>query len=168
MGEARGLVATDAGMQVLWHRKPFSRVVDYDSWDDELLEGGGIARHIEAGSMVPLSTGMDGAWEFVVRWGAEASLTDTEQQHVVRASEPYLLVSETDVRVSGIEHITGNAEEDEGFAVPLPPGRWSVTVHLIDADALGEPLDFVVLVEPTTENERYRTSEQPFERNQRH
>ncbi|MFS8096415.1 hypothetical protein LFM09_04675 [Lentzea alba] len=164
MGQANGLVATDAGMQVLWHRKPFSHVVDYDTWDEELLEDGGIPRHIEAGSMVPLSTGMDGAWEYIVRWGADAALTEAEQQHVVVRSEPYLLVSETDVRVSGIEHITGNAEEDEGFPVQLEPGRWSVTTHLIDAEAFGEPLDFVVLIKPSTGQERYRTSEQPFER----
>jgi len=157
-------VATDAGMQVLWHRKPFDHVVDYDTWEEELLDGGGIPRHIENGSMVPLSTGMDGAWEFIVRWGHDAELTEAEQRHVVVKSEPYLLVSETDVRVGGIEHITGNAAEDEGFAVPLPPGRWSVTTHLIDADAFGEPLDFVVLVEPSTGQERYRTSEQPFDR----
>lgn len=164
MGEARGLVATDAGMQVLWHRKPFSHVVDHDTWDEELLEDGGMMRHIEEGSMVPLSTGMDGAWKFIVRWGEETALTDAERQHVVVRSEPYLLVSETDVRVSGIEHITGIAEHDEGFAVALPPGRWSVTTHIIDADALGEPLDFVVLITPSTGQERYRTSEQPFER----
>ncbi|WP_086660795.1 hypothetical protein [Lentzea kentuckyensis] len=164
MEQAQGLVATDAGMQVLWHRKPFSHVVDYDSWDEELLENAGIMRHIEIGSMVPLSTGMDGAWEFVVRWGDGAALTEAEQRHVVVSSEPYLLVSETDIRVSGIEHITGGAEDDEGFAVPLPPGRWSVTVHMIDADALGEQLDFVVLIRPGTAGERYRTSEQPFER----
>jgi hypothetical protein len=164
MGQVRGLVATDAGMQVLWHRKPFDHVVDYDTWDEELLENDAVVRHVEAGSMVPLSTGMDGAWEFAVRWGADAALTTVEQQHVVARSEPYLLVSETDVRVSGIEHITGNADEDEGFAVPLPPGRWSVTVHLIDADALGEPLDFVVLIAPGRDDESYRTEENPFDR----
>jgi hypothetical protein len=51
-------VATDAGMQVLWHRKPFAHVVDvdYDTGDEELLEDGRIPRHVEAGSMVPLST----------------------------------------------------------------------------------------------------------------
>lgn len=167
MGQAQGLVATDAGMQVLWHRTPFSHVVDYDTWDEELLEGDGIVRHIEAGSMVPLSTGMDGAWEFVVRWGEEPALTDAEQQHVVARSEPYLLVSETDVRVGGIEHITGNAGEDEGFAVPLPPGRWSVTVHLIDADALGLPLDFVVLIRPSGDGERHRKAVEPFDRQAR-
>lgn len=163
MGQAQGLVATDAGMQVLWHREPFSHVVDYDSWDEELLENDGIVRHIEAGAMVPLSTGMDGAWQFIVRWGEEAALTDAEQQHVVVKSEPYLLVSEADVRVGGIEHITGNTQEDQGFAVPLPPGRWSVTVHLIDADALGEPLDFVVLIK-TDDGVSYRTEVNPFDR----
>lgn len=150
-------------MQVLWHREPFSHVVDHDTWEEELLEDAGIMRHIEIGSMVPLSTGADGAWEFVVRWGDEAALTEAELPHVVVSSEPYLLVSETDVRVSGIEHITGNAEDDEGFAVPLPPGRWSVTTHMFDADAPGEP-DFVVLIKPGTAGERYRASEQPFER----
>jgi hypothetical protein len=164
VGQARGLVATDAGMQMLWHRKPFSHVVDYDTWDEELLENDGIPRHIEAGSMVPLSVGMDGAWEFVVRWGEQAALTDAERQHVVEKSEPYLLVSETDVRVTGIEHITGNAEDDEGFAVPLPPGRWSVTIHLIDAEALGEPLDFVVLLKPAGTGEHHRTAVEPFDR----
>jgi hypothetical protein len=166
MEQARGLVATDAGMQVLWHRKPFDHVVDYDAWDEELLENDGIVRHVETGSMVPLSTGMDGAWEFVVRWGDDAALTTAEQEHVAARSEPYLLVSETDVRVSGIEHITGNADEDEGFAVPLPPGRWSVTVHLIDADALGEPLDFVVLIKPCDDDASYRTEVNPFDRPQ--
>lgn len=164
MGQAQGLVATDAGMQVLWHRKPFSHVVDYDTWEEELLDDGGIVGHIAAGSMVPLSNGVDGAWEFIVRWGAEASLTDAELQAVEARSEPYLLVSETDVRVGGIEHITGNAEDDEGFAVPLPPGRWSVTVHLIDADALGEALDFVVLIKPAAAGESYRQAVEPFDR----
>ena len=165
MTQARGLVATDAGMQVLWHRKPFTHVVDYDTWEDALLENGNIVGHIEAGSMVPLSTGMDGAWEFIVRWGEDPALTEAEQQHVVVKSEPYLLISETDVRVSGIEHITGNAGEDEGIAVSLPPGRWSVTTHLIDAEALGEELDFVVLIKPDS-GDRHRTDVQPFDRPQ--
>jgi hypothetical protein len=151
-------------MQVLWHREPFRHVVDYDSWEEELLDDAGIVRHIEAGSMVPLSTGMDGAWEFIVRWGEEAALTAAERQHVIVRSEPYLLVTQTDVRVGGIEHITGNPSEDEGFAVPLPPGRWSVTVHLIDADALGEPLDFVVLIKPGDSTGSYRTEVNPFDR----
>ncbi|MDX8142950.1 hypothetical protein SK854_12555 [Lentzea sp. BCCO 10_0061] len=165
MAVARGLVATDAGMQVLWHRKPFTHVVDYDTWEEELLDDAGIVRHIETGSVVPLSTGMDGAWEFIVRWGEDPALTEAEEQHVAVKSEPYLLISETDVRVSGIEHITGNAEEDEGFAVSLPPGRWSVTTHLIDAEALGEALDFVVLIKPDR-GEQHRTDVQPFDRPQ--
>lgn len=164
MGQARGLAATDAGMQVLWHRRPFAHIHDYDTWEEELLDGTGIPRHIETGSMVPLSTGFDGTYEFVVRWSEDAELTEAERKHVVVQSQAYLFVSESDVRVSGIEHITGSSADDEGFAVELPAGRWAVTVHMIDAEALGEELDFVVLVTPAVEGTRYRTSEQPFDR----
>jgi hypothetical protein len=50
-----------------------------------------------------------------------------------------------------------DAHIEKGSMVPL-------STHLIDAEALDEPLDFVVLITPSTRQERYRTSEQPFER----
>jgi hypothetical protein len=40
-------------MLVLWDSQRFEAVVDYDTWEDELLEGEDIVRHIQAGALVP-------------------------------------------------------------------------------------------------------------------
>lgn len=163
MNEVRGLVTTDAGMQVLWHRKPFEHVVDYESWEDALLEDEDIAEHIRAGAVVPIWAHSDGVFECVVRWGENAALTEAEESHVVVRSEPYLLISETDVRVGGLEHVTGVAAEDEGFAVPLPPGRWDVITHVIDGAAHDEDIDFIVLIRPGGGG-HHRTEVRPYDR----
>ncbi len=47
--------------------EPFVNIHDYDTWDAELGEDAGIQRHVAAGNLVPINTGSDGAFAFVVR-----------------------------------------------------------------------------------------------------
>ena len=46
---------TDAGMHVLWDRYHFPGVVDYPTWESELVEDENIERrHIAMGHIVPI------------------------------------------------------------------------------------------------------------------
>ncbi|WP_432824446.1 hypothetical protein [Dactylosporangium sp. CA-092794] len=159
--DVTGVVATDAGMFGLWVPASFDNVVDYSTWEAELLENEDIVRHIVGGAFVPVNIEGDGAFGFGVRVGSAsgpARLTERERRYVLVASEPYLLMTTGDAMLSGIEHV--RAEADVGLAVPLPAGRWSVTISLIEWEAepgqrddAGAPAptalpDFTLLINP--------------------
>ncbi|MEU5192142.1 hypothetical protein AB0G83_34140 [Streptomyces klenkii] len=171
-------VATDAGMLVLWDPQRFEAVVDYDTWEDELLEEGDIVRHIQAGALVPLNVGGDGAFGVLVRSGtvaAPAGLTERETAHQLVASQPYLFVSRGRAFVGGVEDVRGDASA--GVIEHLvPEGRHSVVVHLIDwqaeagsQDVAGRPVpgalpDFLVLINPAQPGQdAFRTAVSTFE-----
>ncbi|MGW2016715.1 hypothetical protein [Streptomyces sp. NPDC001927] len=176
--EAPVTVATDAGMLVLWDPQRFEAVVDYDTWEDELLDDEDIVRHIQAGALVPLNVGGDGAFSVLVRSGtaaAPARLTERETAHQPVASQPYLFVSRGRALVGGIEDVSGDAP-DGVIEHPVPEGRHAAVVHLIDWQAEaggqvkdGRPVpealpDFVVLINPAQPGqEAFRTAVHTFE-----
>ncbi|SDF46627.1 hypothetical protein SAMN05216553_101767 [Lentzea fradiae] len=175
--EATGVIATDAGMFCLWSPASFGDVVDYDTWESALLEDDDIKRHITAGAFVPVNIYSDGAFRVLARVGsasATAGLTERERRYLFVASEPYLFVTAGGAKISGIEHV--GAEPDDGLDVALAPGRWSVTVALIDWDAEpgqedvgGRPAptalpDFTLLINPETSTGGYRTEVDTFDR----
>jgi len=175
--EVTGVMTTDAGMFGLWSPTSFVDIVDYDTWESELLEDDDIKRHITAGAFVPVNIGGDGAFQVLARIGSAstaASLTQRERQYSLVSSKPYLFITPRNATVSGIEHV--GAEADAGLHIPLPTGRWSVTVTLIEwdaepgqKDADGKPCptalpDFVLLINPEQDSGHYRTEIQTFER----
>ncbi|MGW6027738.1 hypothetical protein [Streptomyces sp. NPDC055099] len=178
LDEVPATVATDAGMLVLWDPQRFEAVVDYDTWEDELLEDEDIVRHIQAGALVPLDVGGDGTFGVLVRSGtaiAPAGLTKRETAHQLVASQPYLFVSRGRALVGGIEDVSRDASDDV-IEHPVPEGRYAVVVHLIDwqaeagsQDEAGQPVpgalpDFVVLINPAQPGrETFRTVVQTFE-----
>lgn len=102
-------------------------------------------------------------------------MTERERKYVAVTSEPYLLITDGNAVVSGIEHV--GEEPNDRMRVSLPPGRWSVMIHLIDweaepgqADDAGRPAptalpDFAILINPEGQaNRDYRTRVQTFER----
>jgi hypothetical protein len=91
---------------------------------------------------------------------APAALDDRGVRYLVVASEPCLFVSNGEARLTGIEHVA-NPPGDQGIALSLPPGRWTVVVNVLDCQAepggadpmSGKPTntslpDFLVLVNP--------------------
>jgi hypothetical protein len=173
-----GVVRTDAGMCALWSPASFHRVTDYGTWERELLDDGDIARHVRAGTVVPINIGSDGAFAVRVRASSgpeNAVPTEREARFVLASSEPYLFETQGGAFVSGLEHIC----RDPGppaFSVPISPGRWVVTVHLVDWEAepgskepSGQPVpgalpDFLVLVNPALSVEVFRQKIATFER----
>ena len=171
-------VATEAGMLALWDPQQFETVVDDDSWEDELLEEDDIVRHIQAGALVPLNVGGDGAFGVLIRSGTEAAparLTEREAAHQLIVSQPYLFVSRGRALMGGIEDVGGDAS-DGAVEHPTPEGRHAVIVHLIDwqaeagsQDQEGRPVpgalpDFVVLINPAQPGQgTFRTAVNTFE-----
>lgn len=162
MDEVRGTVATNAGMFLLWNPEQVARVVDYDSWESELLEDEDIGRHVAAGSAIPINIGADGAFEMVVRVGSgetPASLTEREARYLTISSDAYLFSSDGVARLTGIEDV-GIGSPNAGLRASVPAGRWSVAVNLIAwdeepgaRDSSGNPghgalPDFVLLLTP--------------------
>ncbi|MEV7192307.1 hypothetical protein AB0N81_10945 [Streptomyces sp. NPDC093510] len=178
LDEVPATVVTDAGMLVLWDPQRFETVVDYDTWEDELLEDEDIVRHIQAGALVPLNVGADGSFAVLVRSGtaaAPAALTDRETAHQLVASQPYLFVSRGRALVGGIEDVSADAS-DGVIEHSVPEGRHAAVVHLIDwqaeadsQDAVGHPVpgalpDFVVLINPAQPGQgTFRTAVNTFE-----
>jgi hypothetical protein len=173
-----GALGTDAGMFALWDREAFPGVVDYDTWEAELLENEDMRRHIRAGHLVPVGTRSDGAFGFAVRVGsadAPAALGDRERRYLAVSSEPYRVRSPGRLYLSGIEYIHAEPEAASVMAVDVPPGPCAVTVHLLDwdeepgmTDEAGRPTpdalpDFLVLVNPTAAMEGFRQSVDTFD-----
>ncbi|MBI1325450.1 hypothetical protein GC170_19980 [bacterium] len=166
---------TDAGMHCLWNEAAFEGVSDYDSWEKELLNDADIRRHIAAGHFVPLNIGSDGVMSIEIRRGTSetpAALNEREERYVIVASEPYLLRSTGRIGVSGIEHIEVPAGEIVGL-LDLPAGDYAVRVHLIgwdeepgmstdDGPAPDALADYVVLIDPATGDEPFRTELETF------
>ncbi|WP_436533938.1 hypothetical protein [Actinoplanes sp. HUAS TT8] len=170
-------VVTAAGMFGLWSPPAFRGVVDYGTWEAELLEDEDISRHIRDGVFVPINLHSDGAFTFLVRIGSEAlpaELTDREREYLVVSSAPYLFVATDGAILSGIEH--AGAVAGPHLHVPLPAGRWEVGVFLLDwtaepgmQNSHGDPLpgslpDFTLLVNAERAGAGYRTAVDTFDR----
>ena len=161
--QSHGFTAkTGAGMLALWNPRRFAAIVDYESWEALLLKDEDLRRHIGDGQLVPVNLGIDGAFRFAVRISeeGEAVLAAQEACRLEAASAPYLLVSEGEICLSGIEHVGGSAGPERIHLMPLKPGRYQVVVHILaweddpdSRDADGRPArnalpDFLVLVSP--------------------
>ncbi|WP_175611220.1 hypothetical protein [Mycobacterium sp. SP-6446] len=168
-------VRTDAGMFAIWQPERFGAITDFESWEDEVSEDAALLRHIDAGAFVPIYIGGDGAFQFAVRGGqTRPGLTDREQRYRLVSSEPYLFVSRGSARLGGLEAV--GWDDGDFVALPLPPGRYAVHVHLIEWNAEpgaagpdGKPTanalpDFVIEISNPVGAERFRTSLQTFER----
>jgi hypothetical protein len=169
--------ATDAGMFALWHPAWFATIIDYPTWEASLHEDRDIAAHIDAGHLVPVNIGGDGAFQFLVRANAShaPTLTERERRYHVVASQPYRFQSPGAAYLTGIEHI--GAEPWPGTtAIALPEGQYAVTVNVIDweaepgaQDPQGRPTpqalpDFVVLIGPPRGDDiAFRTKIQTFD-----
>ncbi|BCY10435.1 hypothetical protein [Actinoplanes sp. L3-i22] len=170
-------VTTAAGIFGMWSPPAFRGVVDYGTWEAELLEDEDIGRHIRAGEFVPVNIHSDGAFHFLVRIGSRtlpAALTAREREFLVISSADYLFAAVDGAILSGIEH--AGARAGPHLHVPLPPGRWQVAVFLIDwtaepgmQNAHGDPLpgslpDFTILINPEQVPAVYRTAVDTFDR----
>jgi hypothetical protein len=166
--EVRADLATDAGMHLLWGREHFPQVVDYDTWEPELLEDEDIERHIAAGHVVPINIHADGMYAFTLRLDGDARLTPDEQKHVRRTSHPNRFVSLGHVDLSGIEAVEASVATDGSVAsAPLPPGEYSVPVFQMDYGKVrrrtDQHPDFIVLVEPAVPGTSYRLAVDTFD-----
>lgn len=127
--EIKAVVKTASGMLALWDAEPFAGIVDYDSWEAALCLDEDIEEHVRAGDLVPINIESDGAFEVLVRYGNEPVLTEREIEHLVVSSEPYLLVSSGEVRLSGVEDIGWVADV---VALAIGEGEYEVVLHIID------------------------------------
>lgn len=144
--EISHVVETSAGMCGLWQPEKFSAVDELDDWEDSVADDSALLQCISDGEFVPLNVGGDGTFGVTVRRG---ELSAREAQFRLVSSDPYLLVSRGAVRLGGLENV-GNYVGG-GVEIPLPAGRYSVVVHLIDWEAEpgalsddGEPTDSVL------------------------
>lgn len=169
-------VRTDAGMFGVWQPEHFAGVSSLDEWEDEVSEDAALLRHIEAGAFVPINIGGGGAYQFTVRFGDLATgLAERELRYRIASSRPYLLVAKGPSALGGLESV-GQYSGTDPVALLTDPGRYSVTIHLIDwkaephaADSNGRPTanalsDFVIEISPESGSKEYRLSLATFDR----
>ncbi|OIK01332.1 hypothetical protein BIV25_05840 [Streptomyces sp. MUSC 14] len=170
--EIEAVVRTDAGMCGLWQAvKPGASAWYGDDGGD--VEDDELAEWIEAGVFVPLNVGGDGTFGVTVRVAdaAEAGgLSEREARHRLVSSDPYLLVSQGDAVLGGLEEV-GNG----GTLLPLPAGRYAVVVHLVDwqsdpasvgpdgSPAEGALPDFAVTISEALAGTAYRKDIETFD-----
>lgn len=167
--EMARVLATDAGMHVVWDRAYFAEVRDYATWEAELLDDSDIERHIAAGHLVPINISSDGGFAIKLRWDEATlpSLTDDESRRIVVASDPYRFLSAGRLEVSGIEYVHRDPDTRSVASASLAAGEYEARVHLLDWDDRAERTDdhpdFIVLLGPTARSE-FRTSVSTFDR----
>ena len=159
----RRTLITASAMFGVWDRGHFRRVVDYETWEAELLDDADIERHIDVGHFVPITIYSDGAFEFEVRVGTggeRCTLDPRERRYVIASSEPYLFRSVGELNVSAIVCV-GAAPESHIGRIEILAGDYDVMVHQIEwqkehgaTDERGKPspealADFVVLLNPS-------------------
>lgn len=159
----RRTLITGSAMFGVWDRHYFERVVDYDTWSDELLEDEDIERHVTAGHFVPITNYSDGAFEFEVRFSGSdghSDINDRERLYLTESSGPYRFHSQGELNLSGIEFVAATLESDVS-TLELSAGWYTVTVHQLDwqdepgsTDAEGNPAtdalpDFLIIVNPS-------------------
>jgi hypothetical protein len=173
----RGTYMTNSGMTCLWNPAAFIDVMDYDTWEAELLEDEDIRRHIRAGAFVPINIQSDGVYEIEVRVGTAADpavLSEREAKYEFVASEPYLFRSTGRLCVSGIECVEKKPADGVGV-LAIPRGDYAVKVHLIGWDQEpgmkrkdGKPKkealpDFVAVMNPKPKGKtKFRTKVETF------
>ena len=170
--EVSAALATDCGMWAVWDPEAIEQLADDESWEVETLEDEELVELVQAGQMVPVNIGADGSYQFVLRVVEDdnGGLTDRETEYLSDTSAPYLFVSSGSVCLSGLESVSADSDGNV-IELPLPPGRYKTTTHLIDwsaepgaQDADGQPTDtalpdFVILVRPEPQPQPdYRTS----------
>jgi hypothetical protein len=166
-------------MLALWNPRRFADITDYESWDRQLYDDNDILRHVRDGHFVPVNIGSDGAFDFTIRIATDGDATPTarEARHLLVSSAPYLLVSEGEVCLSGLEHISADLEHCAVKRIPLRAGRYQVTVHIFDSETEAPALDasadltpdalsgFLVLISPEkTPAPIYRVRVRTFDR----
>lgn len=166
-------IFTNSGMLCLWDRAAFAGISDYTSWEKELCEDADIIRHISAGSLVPVSSGSDGASAAELRVFPDTLLTARENEYILVPSRPYLLNTAGSIGLSGLEHVSGGVDRSAHY-LQIAPGRYSVTVNLMDWEAEngargtdGKPSagalpDFIITLTPAAPDAVFRTDIQPF------
>jgi hypothetical protein len=165
------VVRTNAGMCGIWRPESFD-FDDFEDWEDWATEDRNIAASVASGLFVPINVGGDGVFQIAVRWGQDTGLTASERQCLLAASDPYLLVSDGRLVLGGLEDV-GDVQLAESNGILVDPGRYAVTVNLIDwkadppsVDASGKPTenalpDFVVIIESASDGP-YRTAVKTF------
>ena len=167
--ELSRLLATDAGMHVVWDRAHFESVRDYASWERELLEDEDIERHIRAGDLIPINIQRDGTFRITLRVASSTTptLTAEEARRIVVASEPYRFVGSGHLDVSGIEYVAAEPDPQSVASALLAAGEYEARIFLLDWDDVTERTDdhpdFVVLLGATSSS-RHRTSASTFDR----
>ena len=166
--ELRAVIPTDSGMHVLWDRAHFAGVVDYGTWEQQLLDNVDIERHIASGHLVPINIHSDGAFAFTVRIDPSETpeLSPDERDRVVVQSDGYRFVSRGSADLSGLEYVVGDVAADGRVAsVRLSPGEYEVRSHLMDYDDVATKTDvhpdFIIAVGPPSGVE-YRLSVDTF------
>ena len=139
------LFQTDSGMLCIWDYNSFKHINDYDSWDKELCEDEDIQKHINSSKFVPLNLG-DGAFDVEIRF-TEPSFSDREREYLLVPSQPYKIVSDGQLCISGLEHVCGDLD-DNIANLSIKPGEYIAQINLIDwnqepgaTDSDGNPTD---------------------------
>jgi hypothetical protein len=150
-------------MHVLWDRHHFTGVVDYPTWEAELLEDADIERHVAAGHLVPINIRSDGTFVINVRAdeGHAPVLAADERARVLAASDPYRFACSGHVDLSGIEYVLASPSRTSVASADPAAGAYAVRVYLLNWDDLATKTeanpDFVLLVGPAGTNDFRRS-----------
>ena len=135
--QARKTLLTDSGMWAVWEPAYFSHVVDYESWEKELIEDASILHHVSTGALVPINLHSDGVYEFELRIGdltEPATLSQREKSLLVVSSAFYKLKVRRKICVSGLEYIGQHIDEELTACLVAPTNTYAVSAHIIEWD----------------------------------
>ena len=121
---------TDSGMLCIWDYDSFKHIHDYNSWEEELCEEKDLENKVRLANFVPLNLLADGAFQVEVRLD-KPNFSSREQEYLLVPAQPYRIVTNGVLYVSGLEHVEGDPCLSAG-KIETAPGEYVVQVNMID------------------------------------
>jgi hypothetical protein len=135
-GVYRGVVVSRSGLYALWAPQPARPWRDFAAWQQDPVANGELRWLVRGGAVVPIHAHVSGAFAFTVRVGTPAEpaqLSMREDECRALISEPYRVVTDGRLVLSGVEQVQTVSPKESLFLV-VAPGTYAVTIHLIDVD----------------------------------
>jgi len=158
-------------MYVLWPRQPPRAWRDFAAWQRDPAANSELRWLVRNGGAVPIHAHVTGAFAFLVRVQTRitpAQLSPREDECRALISEPYRLITDGRLYLSGVEQLHTEAPQ-ESLVLDIAPGAYAVTVHLIDVDKDPQARttdgrlrpdalpDFVLTVRPAADEDEFRS-----------
>ena len=171
MKEEKQVLDTNSDMWCIWNPILGDGVNSYEDWENKFYQQQNIIDYIENKVFVPINIGSSGAFEFTIKVGSNALLSQREKNNIIVESHTFWIRATEKLIISGVEYIEQDINNRHACEIDVEDGIYKVNIYLLDwkkesdmVDEKGFPKDgalsdFVILLNKTEDivNENIKT-----------